>query len=106
MFGVTGGAPPGPALPIAISSRGLPDGSGSLLIDVRQLSRPADEIRIELPAGVAQSAVLMSGPAGWTVGRDGNWARVSGAPATAPFRLRISLFDVPDLRTRRVEFRQ
>src|SRR5258708_4187470 len=101
MFGAPVGAQRDPALPIAISSRVLPDGSRSLLIDVRQLSRPADEIRIELPAGVAQSAVLMSGPAGWTVGRDGNWARVSGAPATAPFRLRISLLYVTGPRTSR-----
>ena len=43
MFGVTVGAQTDPALPIAIASRVLPDGSRSLLIDVRQLSRPADE---------------------------------------------------------------
>jgi hypothetical protein len=91
--------------PIAVATHLLPDGSRSLLVDVRQLSQPVDEILIELPGAAAESAVLMSGPAGWTKVKQGNAARLSGDPASAPLRLRLSLFDLPELRTIRVRIR-
>lgn len=82
-------APP----PITIAVRALADGSRSLLVHVQQLSGQADEVRIDLPGNAAESAVLMTSPAGWMLARDGNSVRLSGAASSAPFRLRISLLD-------------
>lgn len=91
--------------PVAVATHLLPDGSRSLLVDVRQPAQPVDEILIELPGDGADSAVLMSGPQGWTKEKQGKAARLSGPPANVPLRLRLSLFDVPELRTIRVRIR-
>ena len=97
----------GPApLQITVASRVVADGSRSLLVHVPLLPGPIDELRIELPGAASQSAVLMSGPAGWGLERDGGWARGSGTDTRGPFRLRISLFDGRELTSVRLRVRQ
>jgi hypothetical protein len=92
---------------VTVASRLLPDGSRSLLVHVQQVSGPVDDVRIELPGNASRTAVLMSGPSGWMLERDGNSARVSGAAVSVPFRLRMSLFDVREnLQRSRVRVRQ
>ncbi|HEY7445406.1 MAG TPA: S8 family serine peptidase [Vicinamibacterales bacterium] len=96
-----------PAQTVTMASRLLPDGSRSLLVYVQQISGPVDDVRIDLPGNASRTAVLMSGPSGWTLERDGNSARLSGAAVSVPIRLRISLFDVREnLQRSRVRVRQ
>jgi hypothetical protein len=91
--------------PVALASRVLPDTSRSLLVLVQPPSTAVDELRVELPGGMARTAVLLSGPAGWTLARDGSAVRLAGVAIGESFRLRIVLFDVTDLPPVRVRLR-
>jgi hypothetical protein len=94
-----------PPQSVVVATRLLADGSRSLLVNVQQLPGQTDELRIELPGDAAQTAVLMTAPPGWTLARDGNSARLSGTPVTAPLRLRMSLFEVRELQNTRLRIR-
>ncbi|HEX4997901.1 MAG TPA: S8 family serine peptidase [Terriglobia bacterium] len=92
--------------PVTIAVRALPDGSSSLLIHVVEMSGPVDEARVELPGNTSRTAVLMSGPPGWTLERDGGAVRLSGAAASAPLRFRLTLFDLKEIKDVKVRMRR
>src|SRR6516165_9035774 len=75
---------------VVLASRLVGNGSRSLLVDVRgPAGQPLDDVRIELPDKVAESAVTLSMPPGWRSSRDGRSLRLSGTGAVPPFRMRI-----------------
>jgi hypothetical protein len=106
VFGLCAGVAAQPKIvPVSLASRLLGDGSRSLLVLVQPASSAADEVRIELPSSAAGTAVLMTAPAGWQLQKDGRSIRMSGAPQSTAFRLRISTFDLPQLERARVRVR-
>ena len=65
--------------------------------------RSVDQVRIELPRGTSERAVLMVSPPNWTLERDGRWISLLGEPVSESFRLRISLFDDRDVERLKTE---
>ena len=92
---------------VVLASRLVGNGSRSLLVDVRgPAGQPIDDVRIELPDKVAESAVSLSMPPGWRSGRDGRSIRLSGTSAVPPFRMRIALYETKEFAQAHVTFRQ
>lgn len=88
------------------AARVLGDGTRSLLVHIREASSPTiDEVRIELPRGVAETTVPLVVPAGWKSQRDGSAVRLSGNAAALPMRLRLTLFDAKETGPIRVRLR-
>src|SRR5262252_8390151 len=80
---------------VILSSRVVDQSTRSLLAEVRESSgQMVDEVRLELPRNSAETAILSMGPKDWKLERDGRAIRLSGPAARAPFRIRVTLFDL------------
>src|SRR5262249_33926751 len=67
----------------------------SLLLDVQDVpDGMVDELRVELPGNLGNSAVLSLAPKNWTLENGGHAVRLSGPVTRTPGRLRITLFDL------------